>query len=103
MNYCGNITKSVMLWEIFVDLLMRRALKQDRSLGHDDRPSVASDCFTWTLGLTNLDRCRHSGDVGHDPNNHLHASGSSNCADTQDLEADFAKIGCVRPVLFCTC
>ena len=22
MNYCGNITKSVMLWEIFVDLLM---------------------------------------------------------------------------------
>ena len=24
MNYCGNITKSVMLWEIFVDLLMVR-------------------------------------------------------------------------------
>ena len=31
MNYCGNITKSVMLWEIFVDLLMMTSVNTGQS------------------------------------------------------------------------
>ena len=41
MNYCGNMTKSVMLWEIFVDLLMRSD-RREQDKGKDGQIMIST-------------------------------------------------------------